>query len=81
MNKGRFRVTCAITFTPFILFSSIAFLMKRLKAKTINKIKNGERGNPCLMPLDYLKKIVAPPFIRTTMFKEPIQLIIQFEGD
>ena len=58
---------------PEISPSLQAFEINLLRPSIISKNNKGERGKPCLSPLEILKKDVEDPMIRTKKFAKEMQ--------
>lgn len=67
MNKRWVRESRLPTATPFINLRDLAFLRHLLKPSVIRKNKYGDNENPCLRPLEGLKKGMAEPIIKTAI--------------
>ena len=77
MNKRWIRDRAEEFFIPLISPFNFASLINRLRPSMTRMNRRGDKGHPCLMPLETLKKFEGVPFTSTTKFADDKQPIIQ----
>ena len=66
-----------VILTPVMIPRCCAFRINRLRLSMISIDSRGERGHPCLMPLDPVKNLEGMPLTNTAKFDDITQPKIQ----